>query len=284
MGLSASGRPFNPKAIPDLTFMGGSLGDEIFVDSDLDIVAFRNWTGNLNHRIKFISGNTSAQKRVVLSLGGSDTEYIHLGLENDVNKVLIGQSDTKGFVNKTAEYMELLRSGRFNFKSAQQGDILYHDGTEFTRLPAGTDGQYLKTQGAGKNPVWANVSVTKEIVIPMFNGSTPAGGQTAYFNYWGGYASGYESSAQLKVIAGTITKLRINITANDLNSDSTITLRKNGADTSITGTITAGETGQLEFTGSVSVADGDLISVEIVIGGNSSQSLSIRGGSVVMEV
>ena len=36
-----------------------------------------------------------------------------------------------------------------------QGDITYHNGTNNVRLAAGTSGYFLKTQGAGANPVWA---------------------------------------------------------------------------------------------------------------------------------
>jgi len=36
-----------------------------------------------------------------------------------------------------------------------QGDILYRDGSGLARLAAGTNGQFLKTQGSGANPVWA---------------------------------------------------------------------------------------------------------------------------------
>ena len=39
--------------------------------------------------------------------------------------------------------------------SDAQGDILYNDGTDYARLGAGTSGHFLKTQGAGANPVWA---------------------------------------------------------------------------------------------------------------------------------
>lgn len=35
-----------------------------------------------------------------------------------------------------------------------QGDILYHNGSVLTRLPAGTSGKFLKTLGAGANPLW----------------------------------------------------------------------------------------------------------------------------------
>ena len=38
-----------------------------------------------------------------------------------------------------------------------QGQILYHDGTGFIAL-APSSGKYLKSQGAGANPLWATVS------------------------------------------------------------------------------------------------------------------------------
>jgi len=36
-----------------------------------------------------------------------------------------------------------------------QGDIIYRGATAWARLPAGTSGDFLKTQGAGANPLWA---------------------------------------------------------------------------------------------------------------------------------
>ena len=36
-----------------------------------------------------------------------------------------------------------------------QGDIVYRDASGLARLGAGTDGYFLKTQGAGANPTWA---------------------------------------------------------------------------------------------------------------------------------
>lgn len=41
-----------------------------------------------------------------------------------------------------------------------QGDILYHNGTKWVNLAAGTSGKFLKTQGAGANPTWASVVTT----------------------------------------------------------------------------------------------------------------------------
>ena len=37
-----------------------------------------------------------------------------------------------------------------------QGDVLYYNGTNWVNLGPGTSGLFLKTQGAGANPVWAS--------------------------------------------------------------------------------------------------------------------------------
>lgn len=41
-----------------------------------------------------------------------------------------------------------------------QGDVFYYNGTNIAKLAAGTSGHFLKTQGAGANPVWAASSTT----------------------------------------------------------------------------------------------------------------------------
>ena len=41
--------------------------------------------------------------------------------------------------------------------NAAQGDVVYHNGTDWIRLGPGTSGQVLETQGAGSNPQWGNV-------------------------------------------------------------------------------------------------------------------------------
>jgi len=41
-----------------------------------------------------------------------------------------------------------------------QGDVVYFDGTNWNRLPPGTSGEFLQTQGAGANPQWAPASVS----------------------------------------------------------------------------------------------------------------------------
>ncbi len=46
-----------------------------------------------------------------------------------------------------------------------QGDVIYYTGSAWTTLSAGTSGYYLKTQGAGANPTWANAVPSGVIVM-----------------------------------------------------------------------------------------------------------------------
>jgi uncharacterized protein DUF5907 len=59
--------------------------------------------------------------------------------------------------------------------SAVQGDILYRGASTWTRLGAGTSGQFLKTQGASANPIWATLAGGGNVS----NVGTPANGQLA---------------------------------------------------------------------------------------------------------
>ncbi len=64
--------------------------------------------------------------------------------------------------------------------SYTQGDILYYDGTNINNLGPGTSGDFLKTQGAGANPLWATVA----------GGGTPGGSDTqVQFNDGGAFGA-----------------------------------------------------------------------------------------------
>lgn len=41
-----------------------------------------------------------------------------------------------------------------------QGDVVYHDGTQWVVLAAGNSGEFLQTQGAGADPQWAPASAS----------------------------------------------------------------------------------------------------------------------------
>lgn len=105
--------------------------------------------------------------------------------------------------------------------TANQGDIIYFDGTDWVDLPPGTTGQYLQTQGAGANPQWASTSVSGDIenVGDVASGAafTPDGaGNTLYFE--GATANAYE----------------IALTGADPGADVTVTIP------AVTGTIVLG--------------------------------------------
>lgn len=80
-----------------------------------------------------------------LDLGGSGTHEIW----NDGNDLKF-----KDVNNSTGKTLTELAAGGMP-ASPVQGDIIYHNGTNWSRLGAGTNGHFLKTQGASANPVWA---------------------------------------------------------------------------------------------------------------------------------
>lgn len=64
-----------------------------------------------------------------------------------------------------------------------QGSVLYFNGTDWVFLGPGTSGHYLKTQGAGANPVWAAVS----------------GGSGSAYPYWLAVEQGVQPSSNFAV-------------------------------------------------------------------------------------
>lgn len=66
-------------------------------------------------------------------------------------KILARKSSGAG----SAEESSLTEIIDTNLTSPAQGDILYRNSSGWTRLAAGTSGQFLKTLGAGANPAWA---------------------------------------------------------------------------------------------------------------------------------
>jgi hypothetical protein len=53
--------------------------------------------------------------------------------------------------------MDHAEINRLEFRHGRRGEILYRGVGKWRRLPPGTAGQFLKTQGANADPVWDNV-------------------------------------------------------------------------------------------------------------------------------
>lgn len=118
--------------------------------------------------------------------------------------------------------------------------------------------------------------------VPITESAALSGNQIGYLNYAGSFTT--ESTSQVRLPAGTLKAITVNISSNSLGGATTLTARKNGVATAIAITVGAGATGQMRATGSVAWADGDLFALEANIGGTGGQSITFRGGTLELDV
>ena len=73
---------------------------------------------------------------------------------NTLQSAMIDQTNTRfGFYNIVGDtFTEVYIPA---IASVAQGDVIYHNGTSWVRLPAGTSSNVLRTGGSGQNPSWA---------------------------------------------------------------------------------------------------------------------------------
>lgn len=111
-------------------------------------------SGSLTHSGAFSNTDTasfsSASFTAITNLGSVTTGDINGGT---IDGTIIGQASPAAFTGTVVQVNTTFKLGTTN-----QGDILYDNGTSITRLAPGTDGYFLKTQGAGANPAWAEVT------------------------------------------------------------------------------------------------------------------------------
>lgn len=95
---------------------------------------------------------------VTNSLNGAPFTDVTVAMDDKV--IIQDVSDSLNIKTITAQSIADLASSTatdISVGSDAQGDILYHDGTNYTRLPAGTSGKFLKTQGPASNPIWETI-------------------------------------------------------------------------------------------------------------------------------
>jgi len=106
---------------------------------------------------------TTVANRDFLSYDSSTTVWRNRQLFDSTAPAALGVSATPG-ISITAARVDHVHArptlDQLDISGAAQGDILYRDSTSWARLPAGTSGNYLKTQGAGAAPTWAPVSAS----------------------------------------------------------------------------------------------------------------------------
>lgn len=106
------------------------------------------------------------------------------------NKTISGSSNTLSNVTATG----------LSIASQAQGDVLYFNGSAWTRLGAGTAGYFLETQGASANPQWFNPS-TRLLFSPVDTYVA-----RAIANSTGSFSSGYRFYAPA---GGTLKGVRV---------------------------------------------------------------------------
>lgn len=146
--------------------------------------------------------------------------------------------------------------------------MVYNTNTGMTGGGAGFyyyDGSAWRALGGGSQLVW---NTQLYYTGAGLNINSLASAQTVYLcSGTGAFNAANEGVTQQKMPKCLVTRLRIYINNNTITGATTFTLRKNGVSQAITFSIAAGGTGAFESTGAVSFNDGDLLSIQGVIGG-----------------
>jgi hypothetical protein len=114
---------------------------------------------------------------------------------------------------------------------AAHGDILYFNGTNWTELPAGTQGELLTTQGAGTSPLWLpsqdavrrffSYSFTSSSGQPYIESSSTAAYETIGYFDWPGSVT-VDTPTQLKAVVARSGGTSMNVRVYDTTNVTTI--------------------------------------------------------------
>lgn len=162
---------------------------------------------------------------------------------------------------------------------AAQGDVLYYNGSGWVNLAAGTSGQFLQTQGAGANPIWANPAAapisaianigTGEGLFAQINSSTAefksiVAGSNITLSSTGSEvtisaASAGEANTASNVGTGSeifASKVGVDLRFRTLIGGTGITITQNANDLTLTSAAALSELTDVNLTG---VAQGDIL-------------------------
>ena len=126
----------------------GSPG-RIFIDQGAGDPAFKTVTGDWTINQTGVSVVSSVNGVSYGASPSTNTVPVVTGANTVTYEAVPIAAGGTGQTTNTAAFDALAPS------SPAQGDIFYYNGTHWVLLAPGTSGQFLKTQGASANPVWA---------------------------------------------------------------------------------------------------------------------------------
>lgn len=127
---------------PLLSFSAGTLA---ITDDELTALAGLTSAADA---LPYFTGSGTADVTTLTSFGRSLIDDANATAGRATLGLVIG-TDVQGYDQALADVAGI---------TFAQGDVLYFNGSNLVALAAGTSGYYLKTQGAGADPVWAAVA------------------------------------------------------------------------------------------------------------------------------
>jgi len=154
-----------------------------------------------------------------ITTGGEVYRCVDATLNNAVWLRVISGSDS---INELADV---------STAGAEHGDVLYFNGTNWTELPAGADGQLLVTHGPGTSPTWETTtdavrrffsySFTSSSGQPYIESSSTASYETIGYFDWPGSTS-VDTPSQLKAMCRINGGTSMNVRVYDITNVATI--------------------------------------------------------------
>lgn len=194
--------------------------------------------------------NPGDDNKVLKASGGTftwDTFYGHLAswVQNFLQDTTVAAARTELGLG-TLAVQNTIDGTDIAMGSDAQGDVLYHNGTNYARLAAGTSGQLLQTQGAGANPVWASSAFTSQLLSVGHEQAQGVDGGT--YTVGASWDNAPITTEYYKEFTdgGMIWEIAYDNQTGNFNVGNTLTGATSGATATIVGDTDLGTTGTLE--------------------------------------
>jgi hypothetical protein len=150
--------------VPNLAFSGSNTGDETNASilSKLALLSISGSNSGDDAVNALYSGLASAKQAALSGTGFVKIADTTISYDSatylTANQTITLTGDVSG--TGTTAITTTLGNNKVNgamlaLGSDTRGDVMFYNGTDWARLPVGTSGQFLKTQGAGADPLWA---------------------------------------------------------------------------------------------------------------------------------